>query len=130
LLRKEKKAFSPAQREAMERVVNEDIATKTARVGGDLFGNQLALGGAGATALYGTGNPVMGAAAMGGMGLLGRGLKEVSQGGTKEAMDDLLRAMAKVKKYPGLLSPEGAAMITKGARQLGLEYADDPAYDY
>ena len=125
LLRKDKKSFTPAQKEIMERVVNEDPATKAARIGGDVLSDKLTLGGAGVGAGFASANPLIGLLATGGLAGAGRALKEVSKGGTKEAMDDLLRAMAKKKKYEGLLSAQTGGQIMKGSREGLLDLLED-----
>ena len=120
LLHKDRKSFTPEQQAAMTRVVKDEPATKLTRGVGDLLGDKLAIGGAGITAGIGT-NPVIGALIAAGMYGGSRGLKEVSAGGTREAVNDLRRLLAKKTRTEGPLSLLNQGRLTKGVRQIGLE---------
>lgn len=119
LLRTEPKSFTPNQRTLMNRVVDEDPATKISRYLGNTLTDKLAVSGAGVAS--GLANPLAGMAVAGGMLGTGRALKGVSAGGTKEAMDDLLREMRGRAKYKGILSPGEGGVLTKAARQMIME---------
>ena len=119
LLRTEPRSFTPAQRSMMNKVVDEDPATKASRMFGNMLTDKLAVGGAGLG--VGFANPIAGIAMAGGMLGGGRALKGVSAGGTKEAMDDLLREMRGRAKYQGPLSPEKIAEIRKLIQQGAIE---------
>lgn len=124
LLRKDSKSFNKEQRAAMENVINDAPATKLSRLGGELMSDKMVASGIG----IGTGalsNPLIGLAASGGILAGGRLLKEVSKGGTKEAMDDLVRLMHKKKRYPGLLSAENSGMVMKGGREGVLDLMEE-----
>ena len=124
----EPKTYTKEQRAAIEAIFNEAPMTGLSRRVGDVLSNKMVASGAGAAGgvggFVGGGPPgaIMGALATT-SGLLGAGkaLKAISTQGTDEAMSDLRRLMANKKKYQGLLTPEKAAEITKGLRQLGLE---------
>jgi len=124
LLREDAKSFNPSQRAIMERIVNEDPATKVSRGLGRVMSNQLVSAGAGAA----TGDVVKGALVAGGILGGGRALKEVSAQGTKEAVDDLRRLLAKKSRNEGPVSMLRRGQITGAGRQGTLEeylYGDD-----
>jgi hypothetical protein len=126
LLRKDPKPFNKEQKSLMEKIsTKEDPATSLSRKGADMLGNKLAMatmsvgggaGGGGLTAMLG-----IPAAMSTGSKLLGK----VSEGGTKEALDDLKRAMAGKSRYKGILSQDQKAALASGVRQPFISRYDE-----
>jgi hypothetical protein len=121
LLRTDAKSFTAAQKPLMERIVNEDPATKLSRGAGNLLDSKLLAAGAGASSAYGTANPAVGAAIYAGILGGGRALKSMSSGGTQEAVDELRRLLAKKTKTEGPLSPLAQSVLSKGGRQIPID---------
>lgn len=116
--------FTKAEREALDRIVSGDPATNLARSLGDTASNKL-----GQASVFG-GGLVSGniPAAIGGplaMQAVGKGLRSVSSGGTKEAVQDLRRLMYGVDKFKGPVSEEAKARFGAALRQLGLDLSDE-----
>lgn len=119
LLISEPKSFTPGQRSLMENVVKDEPGTKFSRVLGGMLTNPMTVAAA-TSGGWLSGIPgasiLAPAASYGG----GRALQSVSQGGTKEAMDDLLRAMRGKQKVPETLTPEQQMQMMKAIRELAV----------
>ena len=121
------KVFNPEQKAAIRRITQDEPATKLTRGAGELLGDKLAIGSAGAGIGVGTG-VVPAALTIAGMLGSSRALKGISSGGTEEAVADMRRLLAKKLRTEGPLSRENQARLMKGIRQLALEpdiYGDE-----
>jgi hypothetical protein len=114
--------FDPETLAMMEKVFKDPPATAISRGVGNLISDKMVAAGAG----------LAGGGTMATLGMLGGGslLKRVSAGGTDEAVADLRRAMLGRKKYQGMLSPEKAAALTRGMRQIGMDEYLYPTEEY
>ena len=117
------RGFSKAEREALDRIISEDPATKGSRVVGNALTNKLGLAAMGAGG-FTAGNPILAMAGPLASAGTGKVLQGVSSGGTKEAVQDLRRLMYGTDKFKGPVSEEAKARLGILARQLGLEYAE------
>jgi hypothetical protein len=113
----------PSIKPLIDKVINEDPATKLTRGIGEVATNKLALAGMGGIGFLG--HPAAAVVIPAAMGAAGAGLKRVSAGGTRESMADLQRAVAGVPKYKGILSSANSNRLTKVQRQGLLEAWDE-----
>jgi len=119
-----KKTFTPAQQKQMDLIIEGDPATKITGGLGDYLSNRLAnatfgagLAGGGQYAAAVLGPPAIMAA--------GRGLKEISAGGTREAVRDLRRMMyPNIEKFKPPTDAGDAAKFANALRQLGISLYD------
>jgi hypothetical protein len=121
LLRTDSKGLTAEQKALMNRVINEDPATKLSRGVGNVLDSKLLATGAGVGSGYGTANPVIGTLIAGAILGGGRALKSISSGGTSEAVDELRRLLAKKTKTEGPLSPMAQSILSKGGRQIPID---------
>lgn len=117
--------FSKAEWETLNRIIKGDPATVASGAVGNTLSNKWVAGPAALTT-GASASPILGllqlATTMGG----GAALKKISEGGTKEAVQDLRRLMqGKKDKYRGPVSEEAKARLGMLARQPWMESLED-----
>jgi hypothetical protein len=112
--------FSKNEKEALAKVLQDDIGTKSTKVLGKYVGDKMVAAGATGAGLA-TGNPLTALAGILASTGGGYALKRGSLGGTQEAAQDLRRLMYGIPKFKGPVSAEAKARLGNVARQLGLD---------